>query len=338
MPTQQPHDSKQLGRRTFIQGVAAGAVGLGLSGALVPGARAEEGETATVQKVKTRVLGRTGREVSCIGVGGGGLNPQNANLLQAGWDHGINFIDVAYNYGRGQAEIGTGTFLEKFPHRDKLFVSTKASGFSPPRGTAKQVYEAFKARVQEQLARLKTDYVDLMMWPHGAQDTSFLANEAMQDAFRKLREEGLVKYFGTSSHKDYAKVGEAVAENGFYDVMLIVLNICSQNATRAGQPEEAPGGRRGRGRGPGRQTEDTTAFLKKAKAKNLGVMAMKVANDGFMTANTNALLAEAFPDDTGWSRHQKLYKYGLGMDGVSTVIVGMRSVLHLREAIAVGAV
>ena len=81
----------------------------------------------------------------------------------------MNFIDVAHSYGKGQAEEAVGTFLSGYAHREKLFINTKLSDFTNPQGSAKQVYDQFEERVRTSLGRMKTDYLDLVMWPHGAQ-------------------------------------------------------------------------------------------------------------------------------------------------------------------------
>jgi aryl-alcohol dehydrogenase-like predicted oxidoreductase len=316
-------------RRTFLKGVAAGAAGLSLGAALGREAFADEGAPATPQGVKQRVLGRTGRSVSVVAYGGGGLRPESKNLLDAAWRNGINFIDVAWGYGGGQAELGVGAFLQGFDQREAIFLNTKASGFRPPRGTAAEVHAALKEQLQASLARMQTSYVDCLMWPHGATSPQDVQNPAMQEALRKLKAEGLVRHFGVSSHSNYAETLQAAAEGGFYDVVLCVINICTQNPDEAGS--SAGGGRRGR------SVEDTRALLKAAKAKDVGVMVMKAANGGFLAPATDALLQSRCAGlPAGWSRHQKLYAYALGQEGVSTVVVGIQSVNHLKEAVDIG--
>ena len=77
-------------------------------------------------------------------------------------------------------------------------------------------------------------------------------------------------------------------------------------------------------------------MLAQAKAKNVGVMAMKVANPGYLGDGTDALLAQAFPGESAFSRHQKLYQFALDQAGVAVDVIGIRSALHLKEAIALG--
>lgn len=328
MNTSTPAGKNDLERRTLLKGAAAGAVALGLASALPGDVYAEE-ETAT-GTMKTRVFGRTKVPVSVAAYGCGGLRPDGVRLLQVGVERGITFIDTAHSYGGGDSEKAVGAFLAGYQHRDKLYINTKLSGLNP-QGSAQQVYAQFEAAVKLSLERMKTDYLDSVMWPHGAQSLDFLKNEAARDAMRKLKEKGLVRFLGTSSHSNYVNVCNAVIDDGFYDLLLTVINICTQNQEEAGPVKQGRGGR-GRGRG----IEDTVSMLKKAKAKNVGMMAMKVANPGYLGTGTDALLGKAFPEADGFSRHQRLYRYALSQEGVHTDVVGIRSALHLKEAIAFG--
>lgn len=322
--------SNELGRRAFLKGAAAGAVGLGLSGGFARRLLAGE-EEPSVEQVKTRVLGRTKVPVSIVAYGGGGLRPAAAHLrlLQTAVDHGLTFIDVAQAYGKGQAETAVGQFLSGSVDREKVFVSTKASHFRRPSGSSKVVYEALEKNVRESLERMQTDYVDLYQWPHGASSTAFLDDGAVREGLEKLKEKGLVRHLGVSSHANHVKVCEAVVKDGFYDVVFLVINVCTQNPDKAGEP--TPGRRR-----RGRPILDTRGLLKAAKRKKVGVMAMKVANSGYLGDGTDDLLAEEFPADSPLSRHQKLYTCALRQDGLHTVVVGIRNALHLKEAIEIG--
>jgi aryl-alcohol dehydrogenase-like predicted oxidoreductase len=176
---------------------------------------------------------------------------------------------------------------------------------------------------------MKTEYVDIFYWPHGATNLQGTKIPACRDALRELKQEGLIRHIGTSSHTNYAKLSEDAIEEGFYEVLMPVINICTQNPDKAGP---APQGRRRRGR----SIEDTTRILPAAKRKKVGIVGMKVANPGFLGSNTDLLLSGEYPADSPLSRHQKLYSWMLREESLASVIVGIRSVKHLQEAIAVG--
>ncbi len=325
---------KGIDRRDFLKGAAAGAVGIGLSGGAARILLAAEKKKGPAPEMARRRFGRTGIEGSVIVYGGGGLGPAAVSLLEAAFDNGINVFDVAWGYGRGQAEVAIGKFLEKRKVRDKVILTTKASGFRPPRGTAKEVYQALKKAVEASLERMRTDHVDVLFWPHGASDPRQLENDHVRAALRDLRKAKLIRHFGTSSHTNYVRTCEAAIRSGFYEILMPVANLCTQNPEKAVAGEEAPP-RRGRRR-RGRKPLDTRDMLKLAKKKDVGIIAMKVANPGFLTSKTDDLLSAAFPGASPLSRHQKLYSWLLGQEGVSAVVVGIRSASHLKEAIAVG--
>ncbi|MHC4547789.1 MAG: aldo/keto reductase [Planctomycetota bacterium] len=314
---------QELDRREFIKGVAAGAVGLGLTGATARHVFAQDKE-ARAGQLKTNVLGRTGIESSVIIYGGVPLRPEHLRLLQIARERGVNTYDVAWGYGGGQAEVAIGGLLEATKHREKLHLITKASGYRPPGGSARSVHADLKARVTSSLKRMRTEYVDVFMWPHGTSSLAFLDHKPMRDALRKLKDEKLIRHIGVSTHSNYVRVGEAAVKDGFYDVVLSVFNVCTQKASRAGPI---------RGRRGGRLAEDTRKLAEMAKRKNVALLAMKCANGGFLSPNTDELLKGEFPPDSPLSRHQKLYDFCLKQEGVSAVVLGIRSALHLQEAL-----
>jgi L-galactose dehydrogenase/L-glyceraldehyde 3-phosphate reductase len=313
-----------LDRREFIKTASVGAVGMGLAGMSANPLMAEE-----PGGMPKRALGKTGMNVSVIGFGCGGVTPQMVPLLQTAFDNGINLFDTAWGYAKGQSQLGIGKFVETLKDRESIYIVTKSTGWNPPRGSTNEVYNALKKRLTSSLKDMKTEYVDLFYWPHGATDLKGTEIKACREALLKLKEEKLIRHIGTSSHRNYAKLCEDAIDDGYYEVLMPVINICTQNPDAAG--ELAPGRRR-RGRG----IDDTRNMLKMAKKKKVGIIGMKVANPGFMGTQADALLKEAFPEEEGLSKHQKLYSWMLRDDAVASVLVGIRSAKHLMEAIAVG--
>lgn len=314
-------------RRTFLAGVVATGVGVGLAGTL-PGWRPAEAADAPKDLVKKGTLGRTGLPVSRMVFGAGGLRSEDSRLLQAAFDRGVTTIDTAWGYGNGQSEVAVGGFLKGCKDREKVVVITKASGFRPAGDSTKAVFEDLKVKVEESLKRMNTEYVDVFLCPHGASDPANVRNDRMKEVLTKLKEAKLVRHLGFSSHTNTVSTCTAAIEDGFYDVVLTVINVCTQNAEKAGQLAGKDG--------KGRPVEDTRELVKAAQKKNVGLLAMKVANGGYLTPATDDLLAKEFPADSPLSRAQKLYTYGLRQEGVSAVLAGLRSVQHLQEAVAVG--
>ena len=106
----------------------------------------------------TRTLGRTGIEVSLIGLGGWhlGFNYIDEELctriIRTAIDSGINFMDNCWDYNEGASEIRMGKALRD-GYRERAFLMTKIDG------RTKQ--EAAK-QLDESLERMQTDYIDLV--------------------------------------------------------------------------------------------------------------------------------------------------------------------------------
>lgn len=148
-----------------------------------------------------RRLGRAGIKVSEISLGGwltfGGAVDQKttAAIVGAAIDCGVNFIDLADIYARGEAERVCGQVLKPYTRSD-LVLSSKV--YWPmgenvnDRGLSrKHIFES----IDRTLARLGTDYLDLYFCHRFDPDTEIEETvRAMDDLVRQ----GKVLYWGTS--------------------------------------------------------------------------------------------------------------------------------------------
>lgn len=237
-----------INRRSFIKTSAAGMVGAGLIGQTPLGSDDTETKGKTARIKEYRTLGRTGFKVSDIGCGG--LPP--VAVLQALLDSGLNYIDTAEGYGRGEAERNVGQAIQG-RDRKSLFITTK---LGLPRGKNKASKQDFINRFNKCLERLKTDYVDCLMI-HGPSTVEQLKNEAFHAAFKQLKGAGKARFCGLSNHgghysdvkESMEKVLLAAAEDGRFDVFLMVYNFL--------------------------QREQGENVFKACKEKNIGVTLMK---------------------------------------------------------------
>src|SRR5450755_3613150 len=115
--------------------------------------------------METRRLGHTDLTVSriCFGTMTFGSQMDEATAhrtLDSCIDHGINFIDTANVYNRGESERITGKWLPN--NRSKVTLATKVRGkmgsASDEQGLSKA---AIVKGIDDSLRRLQTDYVDL---------------------------------------------------------------------------------------------------------------------------------------------------------------------------------
>lgn len=132
--------------------------------------------------MKLRALGRSGLQVSVVGLGTMTWGEQNSEAeahaqLDEAIAQGINFIDAAEMYPvppraetQGRTEQYLGSWLKARGRRDRVIVATKATGpadFPWLRGGPRPSRAHLREAIEGSLRRLQTDYVDLYQihWP-----------------------------------------------------------------------------------------------------------------------------------------------------------------------------
>jgi L-galactose dehydrogenase len=175
--------------------------------------------------MENRILGKTGVRVSELGFGAAGLGNDYGTLdpaegqraVDKAIDSGITYFDTAPYYGRTLSEERLGVALQG--KRDRVVLSTKLGRYD------KADFDFSAARVQssvdESLARLRTDHVDLLI----AHDVEFGDREQIISetipAMRRVQEAGKARYIGISGLP--LKILADVAERGRVD---FVLSYC----------------------------------------------------------------------------------------------------------------
>lgn len=169
-----------------------------------------------------RTLGRTGWKISDIVIGGGRIEGEKgSDIVRGALDRGVNYIDTSPDYSGTGSENAIGEAIQG--RRDKVFLATK---FCTPRGHLgpNSSVEDHMAVIDESLARLKTDYVDLVH-QHSVDEIDRIESENMHEAFDRLKAQGKVRFLGFSSHTpNLVQVAEASIANGRFDVMMLAYH------------------------------------------------------------------------------------------------------------------
>ena len=159
--------------------------------------------------LKKRVLGKSGIEVTEIGLGlwaaGGGdwgeadsrADAAALTAIETALDAGVTFFDTADVYGPFHSEILLGKAMQG--RRDRFVVATKIGwqGFDEANGcSGYKTVDQVIAGVETNLTRLQTDYVDLIQFHIDFRESTM---EVFLEAFEKLQTAGKVRAFGVSS-------------------------------------------------------------------------------------------------------------------------------------------
>ena len=156
--------------------------------------------------METRKLGKSGLEVSALGLGCMGLSfgygpavdkKEGITLIRTAVERGVTFFDTAEVYGPFTNEELVGEALA--PFRDGVKIATKF-GFKIDPSTGKQAGldsrpEHIKEVAEASLKRLKTDVIDLF-YQHRVDPN--LPIEEVAGAVKELIQQGKVKHFGLS--------------------------------------------------------------------------------------------------------------------------------------------
>jgi aryl-alcohol dehydrogenase-like predicted oxidoreductase len=153
--------------------------------------------------MQKRKLGKSGLEVSAMGLGCMGLSfgygpatdkQQAITLIRSAFDRGVTFFDTAEAYGPFTNEEVVGEALE--PVREQVVIATKFGfeGGKPQVGLNSRP-ENIREVAEAALKRLKTDVIDLFYQHRVDPNVSI---EDVAGTVKDLIQEGKIKHFGLS--------------------------------------------------------------------------------------------------------------------------------------------
>ncbi|MFF0148494.1 aryl-alcohol dehydrogenase-like predicted oxidoreductase [Amycolatopsis sulphurea] len=286
--------------------------------------------------IPTRVLGRTGVEVSILGygsmelrgpdaIGGPAISDEDAGrLLNEVLDAGVSLIDTSADYGRSEELLGR--YLGS--RRDEFFLASKCGcpltiepGWDPPAVAAAHDYTADRIRtgVEQSLGRLRTDHLNLLQ-VHMSPARTQLESDGTIEELEKLRAEGKVQFIGMSGVLPHLPDHIAM---GVFDVFQIPYSAVQDEhepyIVRAAQAGAGILIRGGTARG-------TASDDKSWSVEPLSLSGAKAPAKDLWNA---AGLDDIIPGDM--SRHEFLLRFTLSHPALSSAIVGTSSLAHFMS-------
>lgn len=208
--------SSAFNRREFLQTVLSG---------LAAGTVLSSCHDNTGKGIPTRPLGKTGKNVSILCLGGWDVaaaesERESIRLMHEALDEGIFFWDNCWEYHDGRSEELMGQAMKENNSRDKVFLMTK--------GCARD-YEGAKRYLEDSLRRFQTDMIDLwqfhsIQWDKDPEVILDRENGAIRAAL-EAKQEGKIRYIGFTGHKD-PKYHLAMLNAGFeFDAVQMPINV-----------------------------------------------------------------------------------------------------------------
>jgi hypothetical protein len=203
-------------RRDFIK--TAGAVGIGSILSPVESLSFAEQKSDTDESkpkvVPVRPFGKTGTQVSILGLGGA-FYWTNLLLMKQALELGVTYWDTAAVYGNGESEKAIGKYFEKFSEdRKKVFLVTKS--------VSSETHSLTKS-LETSLERLRTTYIDLF-FIHDVSNP-YDINRGAKTWAERTKASGRIRFFGFSTHKNMEQCLQVGAKLGWIDGIMLSYNF-----------------------------------------------------------------------------------------------------------------
>jgi predicted aldo/keto reductase-like oxidoreductase len=301
--------NKGCDRRDFILKAMGGAAAVGLMGkaGLPLGAQtapvAEKAANPGKSPI-TRALGKTGIRVPVVSMGV--MNADNPALVKRSFEMGIRHFDTASGYQKGRNEEMVGSVFKELKARDQVIIATK---IPPPKPEImdqmgdKLVEEDFLSRLDQSLARLQTDRVDIL-YIHNISDPATLKRPGLLAAIDRAKKAGKARFVGFSTHKEMTACLVAAAPSGRFDVILTAINYS--------MADDKP----------------LLEAMKKAAAAGIGLVAMKTQCRQAWSKESDAAGGAQYHDNV-WQT--ALLKWALRLESVATAIPGYTTFQQLES-------
>ena len=247
-----------------------------------------------------RTLGRTGIEVSEIGLGTEFLNEKTedtvVSVIQKAIDHGINYYDVLFSFEAYRKNMGAALR----GRRDDLVIAGHV-GCAETKGQYRNTRNIEECRklFEDLLRKLDTDHVDVLILQLVDEMDDYeriIGPGGLLELAKKIRKKGQARTIGLSGHE--VETARRAASSGEFDVLMFPVNMSWDGR-------------------PGRKE-----LFQLCMREGIGLVAMKPFMGGQLLSGKDA------------TTPTKALSYVLRQEGVSTVVPGVKNLEELDGALA----
>ena len=216
-----------LNRRDFLRaGVAVGTGAAALGRQTARAADASDPQAAAKPpepgKIPVKPFGKTGRTLPVLGMGGSAMIQQwgkqygvdllpledRVAMVRYAYDRGVRYFDTARVYGESESIMGRG--LKGI--RDQVYLCTKVADPRPDQA---------RKSIETSLEQLQTDHVDCaQIHSPVIERVGFEGAMKVHEQLLKLKDEGLLKFIGLTTHVAFENVYKMIDTGGFDQVLM----------------------------------------------------------------------------------------------------------------------
>lgn len=252
---------------------------------------------ASTPKVPRRRLGKTGKDIPILLLGGGGgWDPKFDPKIAEGLRYGVDYLDLARMYAGGTSEQAAATTLKRLNALNKVWITSKSKAHDPA-GLEKSVDETISV-----MGRNPDLY-----FLHAVEDPAPLKNSELFKRVEQLKKQGKIKFFGFSCHEgNVAELLQLAAKIPSIDAVMFRYNFRQYG------------------------NKELNNAIDAAHKANVGLIAMK-------TQGSEAGIADAWKryEKTGkWTKHQAVLKAVWEDKRISAAVSHMDNMTKLRQNIA----
>ena len=178
-----------------------------------------------MKNMNYRTLGRTGFNVSEIGLGGEWLNglstEKTCDIINAAHTNGINFIDIFMPQPLTRKNIG----IALKGKRDKFIIQGHlCTVYEDEQYERTRDIHKVKKSFDDLLEKLNTDYIDIGMIHYVDSDEDYqgIMNGEIIEYAKELKAKGIIRSIGMSSHNP--TIALKAVESGLIDVLMFSIN------------------------------------------------------------------------------------------------------------------
>ena len=316
-------EKKKINRRNFLgtSFAAAATLTVGSSFTNAPGnkplqiKKSDENpfNERTYGAMPTNSFGKTRFKVGILSLGGQatiemqGTEKESEEIINRALDLGVNYIDTAASYGRGQSQINIGRVLKT--RRSEVWISTK---------THDRTYDGSMRLLEESLKSLQTDHVDTWQLHNvktRAEFDQIFSDSGAIKALEKAKSEGMVRHLGITGHYEPLILLEAIRRYPF-DQILLAVNAADVH-----------------------YLSFKNYLLPEAQKLQIGIVGMKVATRGRMLSSWTPPPINEQPErmaspKPGTINIKEALTYNMSLP-VSTTIIGVDNVDQIEENVKI---